>query len=98
MCTAWSRFLSPPRLSRWRTVWPLLALSGLVPARAANAASLHAKIVGTPIDGVDGLLNQMTKAALLTFLWVDFHDRPRSGGQSPPRMRSAMAISASGLW
>ena len=27
----------------------------------------------------------------------DFHDRPGSGGQSPPRVRSAMAISASGL-
>ena len=33
--------LSPPRLSRWRTVWPLLASSGLVPTRAANAASLR---------------------------------------------------------
>lgn len=29
---------------------------------------------------------------------VDFHDRPGSGGQRPPRVRSAMAISASGLW
>ena len=36
--------------------------------------------------------------ALLTFLWVLFHDRPGSGGQRPPRVRSAMAISASGLW
>ena len=36
--------------------------------------------------------------ALLTFLWVPFHDRPGSGGQRPPRVRSAMAISASGLW
>ena len=32
------------------------------------------------------------------FLWVLFHDRPGSGGQRPPRVRSAMAISASGLW
>ena len=32
---------SPPRLSRCRTVWPLLAGTGLVPARAANAASLR---------------------------------------------------------
>jgi hypothetical protein len=30
-----------PRLSRCRTVWPLLACRGLVPARAANAASLR---------------------------------------------------------
>jgi hypothetical protein len=36
--------------------------------------------------------------ALLTFLWVGFHDRPGSAGQRPPRVRSAMAISASGLW
>ena len=27
-----------------------------------------------------------------------FHGRPGSGGQRPPRVRSAMAISASGLW
>lgn len=36
--------------------------------------------------------------ALLTFLWVDSYDRPGSGGQRPPRVRSAMAISDSGLW
>ena len=36
--------------------------------------------------------------ALLTFLWVLLHDRPGSGGQRPPRVGSAMAISASGLW
>ena len=38
------------------------------------------------------------ETALLTFLWVVFHDRPGSGGQSPPRVRSAMAIRESGLW
>src|SRR3954454_20134098 len=32
---------SPPWLSRWRTVRPLLAGSGLAPASAANAASLR---------------------------------------------------------
>ena len=37
-------------------------------------------------------------AGQVTFLWVAFHDRPGSGGQRPPRVRSAMAISASGLW
>jgi len=43
--------------------------------------------------------------ALLMLLWVTFpslwvavHDRPGSGGQRPPRVRSAMAISESGLW
>jgi hypothetical protein len=40
----------------------------------------------------------MDLGALLTFLWVGFHDRPGSAGQRPPRVRSAMAISASGLW
>ena len=41
VCRARLRARSPPRLSRWRTVLPLLAGSGLVPARAANAASLR---------------------------------------------------------
>jgi hypothetical protein len=36
--------------------------------------------------------------ALLTLLWVPFHGRPGSDGQRPPLVRSAMAISASGLW
>jgi transposase len=40
----------------------------------------------------------ISSSALLTFLWVLLHDRPGSGGQRPPRVRSAMAISASGLW
>ena len=35
------RARSPPRLSRCRTVRPLLAGSGQVPAREANAASLR---------------------------------------------------------
>ena len=35
------RARSPPRLSRCRIVWPLLAGMGLVPPRAANAASLR---------------------------------------------------------
>jgi hypothetical protein len=56
-------------------------------------------------DGSEGVLfigRAQEKArifrALLMFLWVDCHDRPGSGGQSPPRVRSAMAISDSGLW
>src|SRR5436305_14629871 len=32
---------SPPRLSRWRVVWPLEASIGLVPAGLAKAASLR---------------------------------------------------------
>jgi CBS-domain-containing membrane protein len=35
---------------------------------------------------------------LLPFLWVAVHDRPGSGGQRPPRLRVAMAISASAEW
>ena len=35
---------------------------------------------------------------LLILLWVAIHDRPGSGGQRPPRVRSAMAMSESGLW
>jgi len=33
--------LSPPRLSRWRVVWPLEASIGLIPASLAKAASLR---------------------------------------------------------
>ena len=40
-----------------------------------DALLADAKIAGTRSTGVDGLLNQMTKAALLTFLWVSFRDR-----------------------
>ena len=35
---------------------------------------------------------------LLMLLWVIVYDRPGSGGQRPPRVRSAMAMSESGLW
>lgn len=52
-----------------------------------------------------GALMQRYNRALLTLLWVllilpwvTIHDRPGSGGQRPPRVRSAMAISESGLW
>jgi hypothetical protein len=41
---------------------------------------------------------QVSFEALLMFPWAAFHDRPGRGGQSPPRVRSAMAISDSGLW
>src|SRR5512132_942300 len=41
VCSARFRARSPPRLSRCRTVRPLLAGSGLAPPRAANAASLR---------------------------------------------------------
>jgi membrane protease YdiL (CAAX protease family) len=45
-----------------------------------------------------GLAEELVWRALLTFLWVPSYDRPGRGGQRPPRVRSAMAISASGLW
>ena len=48
--------------------------------------------------GTDAIGYRLKEKALLTFLWVPFYDRPGSGGQRPPRVRSAMAISASGLW
>jgi glycosyltransferase involved in cell wall biosynthesis len=52
------------------------------------------------LEDLGGFLRELRGCAevLLTFLWVGFHDRPGSGGQRPPRVRSAMAISASGLW
>ena len=57
--------------------------------------------MGRGVHGGHPVLDVFIKqwpSALLTFLWVGFHDRPGSGGQRPPRVRSAMAISASGLW
>jgi hypothetical protein len=46
---------SPPRLRRWRTVWPLLASRGLVAARAAKAASFrHRRRVGEADDHLGG--------------------------------------------
>ena len=51
------------------------------------------------------ILRAIFERALLTLLWVTLpslwvavHDRPGSGGQRPPRVRSAMAMSDSGLW
>ena len=41
VCSAQFRARSPPRLSRYRTVRPLLAASGLTPPRAAKGASLR---------------------------------------------------------
>src|SRR5512133_1417149 len=43
VCRARLSARSPPRLSRWRTVCPLLASRGLAPASAANAASLRTR-------------------------------------------------------
>jgi hypothetical protein len=46
---------SPPRLRRCRTVRPLLACRGLVPARAAKAASFrHRRRVGEADDHLGG--------------------------------------------
>ena len=60
----------------------MLAYAALLRAEPAEAERLTTKTLGT----------------LLTFLWVPFHGCPGSGGQRPPRVRSAIAISASGLW
>ena len=50
------RARSPPRLSRWRTVRPLLAGIGLVPPRAANAGFAAAAAgVGEAHDGLRGV-------------------------------------------
>jgi type II secretory pathway predicted ATPase ExeA len=49
-------------------------------------------------DDAVARLHRISNGALLTFLWVPSYDRPGRGGQRPPRVRSAMAISASGLW
>ena len=38
------------------------------------------------------------KKGVLLFPWVGFHGRPGRGVQSPPRVRVAMAMSASALW
>ncbi|MET3143413.1 UNVERIFIED_ORG: hypothetical protein ABIB13_003145 [Arthrobacter sp. UYEF2] len=43
MCKALLSFLSPPRFSRWRTVFPDDAGMGFTPARQAKAASLRTR-------------------------------------------------------
>jgi hypothetical protein len=58
------------------------------------AANLLSTLPQGPINHIlqDGLPD------LLTFPWVGFHAaRPGSGGQSPPRVSMAIAMSASGL-
>src|SRR5437870_109309 len=42
MCRAQLSWRSPPRLSRWRLIWPLEAWTGLTPARAAKVLPLGA--------------------------------------------------------
>ncbi len=55
VCSALLSARSPPRLSRCRTVRPLLASSGLVPDSAANAASLrHPADVGKADNDLGG--------------------------------------------
>lgn len=54
VCTARLRARSPPRLSRCRTVRPLLAGSGLIPASAAKAASCGRAGVGVADDRLGG--------------------------------------------
>ena len=39
-------------------------LAGALDPSMIDALSADAKIAGTPLDGVDGLLNQMTKAVI----------------------------------
>jgi hypothetical protein len=45
-----------------------------------------------------GYQEEAVSQGLLLFPWVSVHGRPGSGGQSPPRVRVAMAMSASALW
>jgi transposase InsO family protein len=42
--------------------------------------------------------NEHQNQELLLFPWADSHDRPGRAGQQPPRVRVAMAMSASALW
>ena len=60
MAMVWMALLrarSPPRLSRCRTVLPLLARSGLVPDSAANAASFrHPRSFRPVLSGRSGMM------------------------------------------
>jgi hypothetical protein len=49
-------------------------------------------------DGEPGVSVTQTRTGSTAVSVGRFHDRPGSGGQSPPRVRVAMAMSASGLW
>lgn len=69
-----------------------------------NEGSVHVRVGGDSIPHFyqfeSPLLRLMMEqdyrliVGLLTFSWVEFHDRPGSGGQRPPRRRLAMVISA----
>jgi cytochrome P450 len=81
------RALDDPRLVRSEAALTMRSREPLSPEVAA-AMSSH-------------MLNRALLMLLwvtLPSLWVAVHDRPGSGGQRPPRVRSAMAMSESGLW
>jgi Restriction endonuclease len=80
----------------------LVSSSGFTRTALALAESYGIKAI-TPRDVtpefVGQIVNNLDSIQLPTFPWVGFHAaRPGSGGQRPPRVSSAMAISASGLW
>jgi hypothetical protein len=76
----------------------LIVLTVAVIALMIAVLAIFLLMIGSLLNRTANNLDDGLKRALLTFLWVASHDRPGSGGQSPPRVRSAMAISDSGLW
>ncbi|MGK2880120.1 MAG: transposase family protein, partial [Mycobacterium sp.] len=75
----------------WRTV------AGIVTRVVADGRDTNDLLTGPARIGIDEIAYRKGQD-LLTFPWVGFHAaRPGSGGQSPPRVSNAMAMSASGL-
>jgi hypothetical protein len=72
--------------------WPTASPHNAVKMAEAMATSTNVS------DGTGDQQLRRGKLDLLTFLWVLFQVRPGSGGQSPPRVRLAMAMSASAVW
>jgi putative transposase len=58
-------------------------LAGALSAESIDALIKDAKISGTPLDGVDGLLNQMTKAVLERALQAEMTDHLGYGTGDP---------------
>ena len=73
-------------------------LAGALDPSMIDALLADAKIAGTPIDGVDGLLNQMTKAVIERALQAEMthelgyaRDDPAGAGSGNSRNGSARA-------
>jgi hypothetical protein len=73
-------------------------LAGALDASMIDALLADAKTTGTPIDGVDGLLNQMTKAVIERALQAEMtHELGYTRDDPPAPARATPAMAAAPL-